>query len=238
MSEEKEIKEQFGLLGLYLIDKAEKKIKELNQNTLFQKAEIKKNHLKRMEENSQKIKNHFIEVYDQFLNNSLSNTLIKEKADVLNLKNKLLGQFELDLKKKVEQNITEYYSNYISYFLSLLRKNKAVIDKPPKVSIILNSRDYEYFNHKPNKIKEIIKNDLNLLKSEEDFIGGFKVILDDYNISYDYTINSFILKNSTIIEKQFSTILSESEINQLQRKFEDFINNKRLSIKEYLKGYD
>jgi len=48
ISEEKELKKQLGNLGRYLIQKAEIEIKELNQKTLFQKAEIKKRILERV----------------------------------------------------------------------------------------------------------------------------------------------------------------------------------------------
>ena len=64
----------------------------MSQNTLFQKSQIKKNFLKRSNENSIRIKTHFIETYNQLLNNALASTLLKIKHDVLEIKNKLLNE--------------------------------------------------------------------------------------------------------------------------------------------------
>ena len=44
MSEEQELKERFGALGLHLIDKAQEEINEIHRQTLFQKANIRKSY--------------------------------------------------------------------------------------------------------------------------------------------------------------------------------------------------
>ena len=72
ISEEKNLKERFGNLGLYLINKAHDEIKEINRQNLFQKAEIRKRVVERANENSIRIKEHFIETYNQYLNNVLN----------------------------------------------------------------------------------------------------------------------------------------------------------------------
>jgi len=72
ISEDKNLKERFGNLGLYLVNKAQEEIKEFNRQNLFQKAEIRKRYLERSNESFMRLKNHFVEGYDQYLNNSLS----------------------------------------------------------------------------------------------------------------------------------------------------------------------
>jgi len=67
------------MLGMHLINDAQEKIKKLNQQMLYQKAEIRKDFLKRIDESSKKIKNQFANSYKDFLNKSLSSTLLDAK---------------------------------------------------------------------------------------------------------------------------------------------------------------
>ncbi|MFX0057800.1 MAG: V-type ATP synthase subunit E family protein [Candidatus Heimdallarchaeota archaeon] len=220
------------------MEEAEKKVKEINQSTLFQKAEIKKNYLKRMDENSLRIKNHFIETYDQFLNNTLSETLSKVKDEILQLKRNLIEQLYSALETSIRNKISKNYSKYTKYLISIFKKVISIIDKPPKISISLNSKDYDYFKTNPNHIQDLFKNKVEILKSNDEFIGGFKVFQNSINMSYDYTIDNLLQKKSILIEKEFSKIFSESEIKEMQLSFEKFIRNKKLDIKEHLRTYD
>jgi hypothetical protein len=61
MSENRDLKERFGHLGMYLIEKAQEEIKNLNQQILFQKAEIKKRYRERTEDRSEKLRNQLID---------------------------------------------------------------------------------------------------------------------------------------------------------------------------------
>jgi hypothetical protein len=122
ISEHNELKEQFGQLGVNLINTAKKQIKELNQNTLFQKSQIKKNLLKRNNENSLRTKTHFIETYVQLLNNALASTLLETKQEVLEIKNTLLNELRLDLLKRIESNINNNYENYVIYLINELKE--------------------------------------------------------------------------------------------------------------------
>jgi len=80
------LKEGFGKLGLHLINQAEKDIKNINQQTIFQIAEIKKKNRERSEDSLLKMKEHFNETFNRLLNNSLSSALIKIKEDQFNRK--------------------------------------------------------------------------------------------------------------------------------------------------------
>jgi vacuolar-type H+-ATPase subunit E/Vma4 len=223
---------------LYLIEEAEKKVKEINQSTLFQKAKIKKRILKRMGENSLRIKNHFIETYNQFLNKSLSETLTEVKDYVLQIKRDLIKQLNYELKTVIRNNISNDYSKYIKYLIFNLKEIIPLVDMHPKILLVLNSKDYNYFKTNFNIIQDLFKNEVEILRTDKEFIGGFKVIQNNIKISYDYTIDNFIMKKSILIEKEFSSIFLESEVKDVRENFENFIQNKKLDIKEYLLNYD
>jgi len=96
------LKERFGKLGLHLINKAENDIKKINQQTLFQIAEIKKKNRERAEESLLKMKEHFNETFNRLLNNSLSSALIKIKEEILNSKNRLMSELISDLTNLID----------------------------------------------------------------------------------------------------------------------------------------
>ena len=234
------MKERFGKLGLHLIDQAENDIKNINQQTLFQIAEIKKKNRDRAEESLLKMKEHFNETFNRLLNNSLSSSLIKIKEEILKSKNKLMAELISDLTNLIEKKINDNYSNYTDFLLKSLKNIAYVVDKPPEIIITLNSRDYEFFNSNKDKIEKIFKNNIKLNKSEKDFTGGFICTVPAVNISYNDTIENQLKKNTSIIEIEFSKIFSESEtdIKQLENFYIKFIQNQRQSINQYLQDYE
>ncbi|MHA1194027.1 MAG: hypothetical protein ACTSP9_17350 [Promethearchaeota archaeon] len=238
ISEHKELKEQFGRLGLNLIKKAEKEIKEMNQNTLFQKSQIKKNLLKRNNENALRTKTHFIETNNQLLNNALASTLLKIKQNVLEIKNKLLIELRLVLLKRIESNINNKYEMYVAYLINDLKKFAETIKHSREVSIALNKRDHKFFSENSRKIQDLFETQITLQIADDSFIGGFKAYVESENISYDVTIENYILKQSVLIESAFSEQFSEKSITELTQKFEKFIIHKKENIQEHLKEYD
>ena len=113
------MKKQYGNLGFYLIEKAQKEINEFNRQTLFQKAEIKKRYLERSQDRSIKLREQFIENYDQFLNQFLSSTLLEGKEKFLNLKNRLIKTLKIRLFNHIKNNINSNYLNYIEFLLNI-----------------------------------------------------------------------------------------------------------------------
>ena len=168
ISEEKELRKQFGNLGLYLIEKAQKEIKELNQKTLFHKAEIKKRYLERSRERSMKLKSHLIESYEQFLNQSLSSTLLKGKENLLSLKNRLIKELKLNLYALIKERIKNNYSDYIAYLLNSIQNVKFAIDKPQEIEIKFNRKDYNYFIKNFDIIVDLFKNPVEINKDQHD----------------------------------------------------------------------
>ena len=70
------------------------------------------------------------------------------------------------------------------------------------------------------------------------YIGGFKISLVGGVISYDYTIDTLINKNSSFIQMQIAKIVNDSEIKAIEKEFEEYIINQKQLITEYLKEYD
>lgn len=234
------MKERFGKLSLYLINQAENEIKKINQQTLFQMAEVKKKARERTSESSLKMKAHFNETYNKLLNNSLSSSLLKIKEEVLKSKNKLMLDLISDLTDLIKDKIKNNYSSYIHLLLKNLESIKHLVDKPPEIIIQLNSIDFKYFSNHMGKIESILRNKVSLVKSNEEFTGGFKCVILTGHLSYDYTIENQLKKSTSVIEIEFSKIFSNSEpdIKALENNYIEFIQNQKLTVNEYLKKYE
>ncbi|MFX1377339.1 MAG: V-type ATP synthase subunit E [Promethearchaeota archaeon] len=231
-------KKQLSNLGRYLIKKAQNEIKELNQKMLFQKAEIKKRFLERSDDRSIKLREHFIENYDQFLNQALSSTLLSGKEKFLSTKNNLIKKLKESLFKLIRKKIEKNYALYISYLLDSIENVNTTIDKPQDIELIFNNRDYNYFIKHFDKIVDLFKNPIEINEDKRDFIGGFKVSLIGGTIFYDYTIDNLINKNSSFIQMEISKIINDSEIKEIEIEFEKFIKNQKKLITEFLVKYD
>ncbi len=225
---------------MYLISQAENDIKTINQQTLFQIAEAKKKNKERTRESSLKMKAHFNETFNKLLNSSLSSTLLKIKEEVLKSKNKLMLELISDLTDLINNKIKNNYPNYTKFILTILKNIKYIVDKPPEIIITLNSRDYDFFSNNNEQIEEIFKNKVKLKKSEKKFTGGFICVVLSGNISYNYTIENQLKKNTSIIEIEFSKIFSDSEsdIKKLENDYVQFIQNQKLAVDNYLKDYE
>jgi len=232
------LKKLYGNLGFYLIEKAQKEIDEFNRQTLFQKAEIKKRNLERSQDRSIKLKEQFIENYDQFLNQFLSSTLLEGKEKFLKLKNTLIKTLKIKLFNRIKNKISNNYLDYIEFLLNIIKSVKNTVDKPQAIELIFNSKDYSYFLENSEKIQDHFKNPVEINKDRVEFIGGFKISLDNGIISYDYTIDNLINKKSSFIQIEISKIIDDSEIKEIEKEFNKFIQNQKSKIEEYLKQYD
>jgi len=210
----------------------------LNQKTLFQKAEIKKRDLERSNDRSLKLKDHLIESYNQFLNQSLSSTLLRGKERVLNIKNRLINELKISLFNLIRDRIDKKYSSYITFLLKSISNVKKTIDKPQEIELILNSKDYNYFIENFDKIVNLFKNPVEINKDRQDFIGGFKISLVGGLISYDYTIDTLINKHLPYIQMEVTRVISDSEIKETEKEFENFIQEQKEKITEYLILYE
>lgn len=238
ISEETDLKKNVGALGMFMIDKAQQEIKEIHRKTLFQKAEIRKEYLKKKSKGSSRIKTIFIETYTQFFNNYLTSALLKSKEKILRLKNELLNALRINIHESIKEKINNNYSGYIEFFLEFINNVRNDIDNKGDIIIFLNSKDYNYFNKDLNKIKKNFKNSVIIKQDSKAFIGGFKVNLTQALISYDYTIETIINKNYVDIEIEFSKIISDLNYKELDVSLEKFIQLKKKDIEEYLKTYE
>jgi vacuolar-type H+-ATPase subunit E/Vma4 len=179
-----------------------------------------------------------MENYDQFLNQSLSSTLSEGKEVFLILKSRLMKELKTNLFNSIGMNIKNKYSNYVKFILNIIKKVKKIVDKHQEIEIIFNTKDYGYFLQNSEKIQDLLKNPVEINKDNIDFIGGFKISLSGGLISYDYTIDNLINKKSSFIQSEISKIINDSEIKEIEKEFNIFIQNQKSKIIEYLKQYD
>ncbi len=238
MSEEKPLKERFGKLGLYLVEKAQNEIKDINQLNLFQKARIKKKIMETFQERSDKIKSDFAKEYEKFCNNSLSVTLLKSKDYLLHLKNRLIKELKEDLKKEIEKKITSDYLNYIDYLVRKIAKFNKNSKESSQISLSLNSRDYVYISKHKKELEGKAGFEFQIHKSMQDFIGGFKITVDQNLITFDNTLDNLIEKNQSIIEKEFTSVISEEGIQKVGNQFENFIQKMKNNVEDYFNRYE
>lgn len=236
--EEKELKERMGKLGLYLVDKARDLIKDMNQNYLSNKAEEKLKTLDRINENSLKLKDQFIEMYNKLLNSSLTSNLMNANERLRKLKNALIEDLKTELMKLIKVRIKDDYDKYVSFLINKLESIKKFIDQPPNLILHFNLEDYDYFSHHLDKIESIFNNPIILKSEKTPIIGGFRAVSSNGRVVFDLTIDNFIEKRYTLIQKEFSEIISDQEIKELQNEFERVIKNKRKNIEEYLNHYE
>ncbi|MBN1800669.1 MAG: hypothetical protein JW891_04140, partial [Candidatus Lokiarchaeota archaeon] len=104
-----------------MIDQAKNEIRELNQKTLFQKAEIKKKYREELVLDIQKSRDYFEEYANEILNNSLSTTLIEMNQKFLDLKLKLVKELNDSVVNELEKKIKENYDNYITFLIDNIR---------------------------------------------------------------------------------------------------------------------
>ncbi len=232
------LKEQFGKLGLYLVNKAHDSIKEMNEQTLFQKGRIKKDFSDRIFNTSMELKENFKETHAQFLNNYLSSNIMKAQEYFLNLKNRLIKEFNNDVRELIKANINKKYNEYMSFLLTTIENNVHIFNRSPETIVFFNSKDFKFFKKNNARIEKLLSNKVVINESKENFIGGFKLIQDDGGISYDFTIDNIIKKGSSLIQKEFSKTISDIKINEIQKGFGTFIQEKKLEIEEHLRKYD
>lgn len=229
------MRENFGELGLYLIIKAKSEIREMNQLTLFQKARIKKDYMEKTADRSLRLRKKFIDANNKFLNNSLSSNLVKAKRRVLEMKNQLLEDLNDGLRKCIKEKIEKNYNNYINFLIDTI-KSQTHIDKPPEINFFLNPKDHKYFSKNIAKLKDYFTNPVIINKSETNIIGGFRI--KHQNIEYDYSIDNLIKRSSSIIQIEFTKLISDALLKEIDKNFEFFIQNQKVAIEEYLKRYD
>ncbi len=235
---EPNLKESFGNLGLYLVEKAQKEIRELHQKTLFQKADIKMRFIDKKNESSMRIRKLFIESYNRMTNEFMSSTLLKGKETFLNFKNKLILDLKSSLQSLIKEKINKNYSKYKNFLIKNIQDIRNFVDRPHKIELLFNLKDYGYFNKNSEELNKLFKNPIEIKKDQEEFIGGFKVLLDNGLICYDYKIGVLIDKISTNIQMEISKIVNDKEIKALESQFEEYCQNKKLKIAGILKDYD
>lgn len=223
---------------MYLIEKSREEIKRINEKSLFQKADLSKKYREKSIKNSLKIKNYFLENYNQFLNNTLSSVLTNIKEDFLELKNRLVKELKDGINQKLKERVSKNREQYINFVLDLFKDVNNTMENIEKIIVLLNAEDYHYFEKNIDKIKNIFQNKIEIQNINDEIIGGFKILLNNGLIFYDYSLNKLIDMNLSLIQIEFSKIITDFNIKNLETNFSDYIKNKKSKIKEYLADYD
>lgn len=163
---------------------------------------------------------------------------MKIKERFLTSKNNLVADLTNELYQLIKEKINKNYENYLKFLLDTIKKNIDNLDKYQKITILFNSKDYNYFSKNLDKIQNLFNNSVEIKKNNIEIIGGFKILLNEGKINYDYSISNLIDKNSIYIEIEFSKNVSDSNIKEIEEQFEDFIQNQKLRIERHLKEYD
>ena len=235
MSEEKYSNKGFKNLAIAMVENAKKEIKNINGQTLFQRAELKKRYINEDNDSYQKIRANVLSDFNKLLNHSLSSTLLFSRTSFLNLKNRLINELKASVFSVLLKNIKDKYSQYIEF---ILRKIKEIIEKYDKdleFEILLNKQDYDYFTKNKDKIPS---QNIEITNINDDFEGGFKLLHSNGKISYDYSLRNLNDKNSTAIQIEVSKIIDDSQIKELETDFEHIIQEEKLKINQFMRDYD
>lgn len=238
ISEDKDLIKQFGDLGLYLVRKAEREIKVISHQNLIQKTSIKKKFDSKVSDRINELRNKFVESNEIYLNNILSLKLSKSNAYFINLKNYLFKKLTINVKKSLSSKIEKSYEKYLKFLENEILENYKKLGNSKQITIELNERDFRFLDKDSNK-KRFLENIPHILRQSNDkFIGGYKLLLNEDLISYDYTIDNNVDDKKAIIEKLFSELISEEIIKNIGEKFKTFIQKQRTKIDEVLTYYD
>ncbi len=237
--DKKDLKKEFGKLGIFLIEKANNKIKKKNQQMLIEKAEIKRKNENILISKSEVIKNDFISKTFKYLNTILSSSILDIKKKSLEHKNNLINEFIEDLKKELEKRVNKNQSEYYNFILNLLKQTYSDNKKSFKNStIFFNKKDLMHFTQNRAELDKIIDKNIKLEQSNDIILGGFKITQDKGDVNLNYELSNIIRENRSLIDIHFTELISDSGMKIIQQEFENFINKKKKEIENKLIKYD
>ncbi|MBD3229080.1 MAG: hypothetical protein GF329_12905 [Candidatus Lokiarchaeota archaeon] len=227
-------KEKIGKLGVHLINKGKKKIRNINKKYLLEEAEINKRFEEEIYDESTRIRRKFIEKFNKILNDYQFQLLSKVRNELLGLKNDLIKNLKSELIGLIKQKIEDDYTTYIEFILNRIKNfSRNLNGKSENLIIKLNNRDYEYFNRNFNLLDDIFGDPIDIKRIQDQIIGGFEIFLNQEKITFDFTFINLIENNSILIEKEFSRFVSDENFKSIEHEFEKYIQNKSFEIKTY-----
>lgn len=239
MKHEDDLKKEFGKLGLYLIEKAESEIKDIERKQVLLNSSLKKRKNERLEIVLDKKQKQFRNQYLNQINESTVSILLEVKSQLLELKNKLVFKFKEDFLVDLKNRIKNNYDKYINYLLELIKEKVSNIkDNSKKITLIFNSTDYNYFEQHKNMLEALKNVDFDFKKASNEFIGGYILDIPIDSYTYNYTLESQIKLKTNAIESILTKNLSslEERFYDLEDKFEQRIEDLRKEIEVYLKN--
>lgn len=235
MSEKKHSEEGFKNLAIAMVNNAKKEIKKINEQTLFQRAELKKRYINEDNENYQKIRVNILSAFNKLLNESLSSTLLFSRKSFLNLKNSLKNELKASVFNVLLENMLNKYSKYTEFIIRKIKDITEKYNQNMEFKVIFNKRDYDYFTKNKDKV---FSQNIKISNINTDLEGGFKLLYSNGKISYDYSLRNLINKNSTEIQIEISKLIDESQIKELETDFDHFIQEEKSKINQFMRDYD
>ncbi len=117
---------------------------------------------------------------DQEFNKEVIQKVSTYKKDLMSLRNRYEAELFSDVKSDLDKFIAS--NEYVNF---LVKEIRGSLDGSNNFKLYLTKRD---ISHKEDIAKEFKDVNLEILPSDEDFIGGFKIVIVDKNILMD---NSF-----------------------------------------------
>lgn len=117
---------------------------------------------------------------DQEFNKEVIQKVSTYKKDLMSLRNRYEAELFSDVKSDLDKFIAS--NEYVNF---LVKEIRGSLDGSNNFKLYLTKRD---ISHKEDITKEFKDVNLEILPSDEDFIGGFKIVIVDKNILMD---NSF-----------------------------------------------
>ena len=209
------LKKEFGKLGLYLVENAEDEIKEIERKQVLLNSSLKKRKNERIEQILNKKKKQFKDQYNSSINESTVSILLDVKNQLLKLKNKLIINLKNDFKEELALKISKNYDQYINYLIKTLKEKIDDLKvRKKKISIILNSDDYNYLNNHKGLLQSLEVENYELKKSESESIGGYILKIPEESF-----ILNFMLENQINLETNAFESLLTNELSSLEETF-------------------
>lgn len=116
-----------------------------------------------------------------------------------------------ELTKLVEQEVNEIYSAHLSEVIIKVIENWSKAFESNDLTIILNSDDEKALSGNLIKaLKEKMKGGITI-KANDNFDGGFRILLDNGNAYYDYSKEAVIDMLSNYLNPKVTSLLKEAD---------------------------
>lgn len=157
----------------------------------------------RIQEESQKIINHYTKLEEKDIAKILSEGKNESKEIILKTRNSIRKDFEELILSKIQKDLAN--KKYQDFLIKSISELKSLFPKPQPLKIYINEEDQ-------NQLKNYLLNnfsdyEVEFLPFDQKHIGGFILHDKDDRISFDFTIEDLITENTEKIDNYFNSLL-------------------------------